>query len=538
MGALEIRNTEIRCPKCLEIKKIMIMPDYPQSQVQIMCTCNKKVEPLFEYYTQTTKKIEFNIVCTKCQKTEMKHPRFCQDCLKVYCHKCSDIHILETEKLRNSVNTKTNGHRITQIEKNDFFCVTHQSENVIGYCQQCLINVCAICIKDQKHEFHQVELYTSIMPDKNAKDSIKQGLKQSEIRIEKNRKQYKKILKKFPNNSKLKDLEKLMNYSEEVNKDILELLKYFYALYDHSKFKNYSIIFNLIANVNFNFKKYKLPQKPTEEDINIFTQFLKKNFIIKRRKKETGEIFSDESSDDEIDDTIKPKGLMKKRRSSTLDENTLKNVIKEESNVEIALDTDLNIPQFPVEPKNDPIVRSHKNSCVSPKPVKVVKNAIIPEAFIEKKEEKPIVMAPIKKLNMPSVFEKKEEKPKERPQIIKTGIDSAKMKANQDFLKKMLESRGGMVFGMRMPSQARTESTLSQNQVTNIEHGNNEEGKNEEVLISTSSIQKGKKKAKKKFMTENLNVDEENPNSEVQKEENEKNKETAKEKIEQTEKKE
>ena len=181
------------------------------------------------------------------------------------------------------------------------------------------------------------------------------------------------------------------------------------------------------------------------------------------------------------------------------------------------------------EPKYEP--EPEPEEVYHPPPKKEIKEKL-PKKNVKKEK------VPQRPHHAPKIRNIHKEEEEERPQIIKTGIDSAKMKANQDFLKKMLESRGGMVFGMRMPSQARTESTLSQNQVTNIEHGNNEEGKNEEVLISTSSIQKGKKKAKKKFMTENLNVDEENPNSEVQKEENEKNKETAKEKIEQTEKKE
>ena len=534
MGALEIRNAEIRCPKCLEIKRIMIMPDHPETQVQIMCKCSQTVESLFEYYDQTKKKIEFNIVCVKCNKTEMKHPRFCHECLKVYCHKCANDHLSETENIRTSINVNAAGHRITQIEKNDFFCATHQLENVVGFCQQCLMNICKSCIKEGVHEFHQVELYTSIMPDKNARDSIKQGLKKSEEKIEKNRRQYKKILKKFPKYPKLKELEKLMNYNEEVNKDILELLKYFYSLYDHSKQKNYSVIFNIIANANFNLKKYKLPNKPKEEDINIFTKFLKKNFIIKRRKKETGEILSDESSDDEVDDTIQPKCQLLKRRSSTLDENSLKNVIKEDENVEIALDTDLNPPpQFPVEPKNDPITRDHKNSCVSPKPVKVIKNVKIPDIFTQKKEEKPVVMAPIKKLNMPIIFEKKEEKPKERGQIIKTGADSSKMNENKDFLKQMFANKGmGMGMGMRGP--AATGSGLSENQVVSIVHENAEEGKTEEVIIKATGIQKGKRKARKKFMTENLDVVDVNPypEPEVKNEENEKIEEAAKENAE------
>ena len=145
----------------------------------------------------------------------------------------------------------------------------------------------------------------------------------------------------------------------------------------------------------------------------------------------------------------------------------------------------------------------------------------IPDIFTQKKEEKPVVMAPIKKLNMPIIFEKKEEKPKERGQIIKTGADSSKMNENKDFLKQMFANKGmGMGMGMRGP--AATGSGLSENQVVSIVHENAEEGKTEEVIIKATGIQKGKRKARKKFMTENLDVVDVNPypEPEVKNEEN------------------
>ena len=124
------------------------------------------------------------------------------------------------------------------------------------------------------------------------------------------------------------------------------------------------------------------------------------------------------------------------------------------------------------------------------------------------------------------IFEKKEEKPKERAQIIKTGVDSSKMNQNKDFLKQMFANKGmGMGMGMRSPAQ--TGVGLSEKQVVSIVHENNEEGKTEEIIIKTTGIQKGKRKARKKFMTENLSVVDVNPYPEQEKKE-EKTEETIK----------
>ena len=508
MGALEMRNKKVRCPKCLEIKRMIILPDYPSSLIEVMCNCNKTVESLSDYCKEIKKKIDFNIICTKCQRSDIKNPRFCYDCQSIYCSKCFSNHSNDDSE------KNENKHRIINVEKFDFHCVDHQSEIFMGFCQQCLINICPICIKEKKHEFHQVDLYTSIIPDKKQRENIRKGLKKSEEKIESNHKIGKRILKKNKKTDKYSEIETLLKINEETNKNILSLLKYFYTLYENSKHKNYSMIHNLITNTQFNLKIFKAPKKITEKDTENFIKYLKNNFILIRRNKETKEPIL-ENSDDEIseEEEDEKENEINIRRSSTFDENLISQTVPTESS-EITLDTDLT-PTYK-EPENNiknsriSKNREHGNSLVSksPDPIKVVKNVKIPDIFT-KKEEKPIRNnGPRAKLNMPSIFEKKEEKPKERAQIIKTGADPSMMNDKKDLLKQMLGNKGMQKGG-----------NLGKEEVVSIVHENNEEGGAEEVLNKFTNIQKKKKKPKKKFMTEEGNVVNENPYPEEEKKE-------------------
>ena len=44
MGGLEVRNKYLRCPKCLEIKRIRIKPEYPESKLKMNCRCSETEE--------------------------------------------------------------------------------------------------------------------------------------------------------------------------------------------------------------------------------------------------------------------------------------------------------------------------------------------------------------------------------------------------------------------------------------------------------------------------------------------------------------
>ena len=42
-------------------------------------------------------------------------------------------------------------HKTIHAEKLDFYCVNHQTENFIGNCQQCLMNICSRRYKEGPH---------------------------------------------------------------------------------------------------------------------------------------------------------------------------------------------------------------------------------------------------------------------------------------------------------------------------------------------------------------------------------------------------
>jgi hypothetical protein len=91
MGGLEVSNEYLRCPKCLEIKRLTIKPEYPESKVKMNCRCSEKEINLYEYLKDLKKKDDFKIICAKCQK-DPKEPKYCYECQKIYCVKCSDFH--------------------------------------------------------------------------------------------------------------------------------------------------------------------------------------------------------------------------------------------------------------------------------------------------------------------------------------------------------------------------------------------------------------------------------------------------------------
>ena len=181
MGALEIRNKKLRCINCLDIRRLLIVPGYPDPKIEIMCHCNRSVEPLLEYCSELKKVTDFKLVCAKCGKEEIKHPRFCYECLAVYCSKCCNSHLpRKTGDEESFKRSSLTGHKTIHVEKMDFYCINHQTEEFKAYCQQCLMNICPICLRDKTHEFHKVDYFEVIKIDKKAKEVIKKNMKKAE----------------------------------------------------------------------------------------------------------------------------------------------------------------------------------------------------------------------------------------------------------------------------------------------------------------------------------------------------------------------
>ena len=552
MGALEIRNKQLRCINCLDIRRLLIIPGYPDPKIEIMCHCNKSEESLLDYCSELKKVNDFQLICQKCGKEEIKHPRFCYECLSVYCSKCCFNHLpRKTGEEDNSKRASLSGHKTIHVEKLDFFCVKHQNENFIGFCQQCLMNICPLCFKEETHQYHQVELFSVIKVDKKAKDDIKKSLKKAEKKIEKNNKEIKSFIKKYKKNLDLKEMEEEFKICSEENVDILELMKNCYKLYDDTKIKNYSIIYNLIKNSGFNLKRLKLEKSTTtEEKADAIMKYLKKDFFIlyKRSKAniEEFDINNDEAQDEEEEEkdddkeeipvrpqsntqkiSIKKPELqqqnlneinpIKENENENEIDNTVpysapQNFLQQEEQVDYEKDVIDNNNNASQQPKNEikrikmpAIFENHPKNNPSPSfhqptPKKLKMPLMFEKKEEEKKPEKPLpAMAKIK---MPSMFDKKEEdnKPKERAAIISTGA-KANMGDRKDFLAQMMEKKGGMV---GKPKNAVNTGDSSQPPEEKIEiiHESNE-GKTEDVLNKVTVTNKKKKKPRKaKFALE------------------------------------
>ena len=527
MGALEIRNKKLRCPQCLDIRRLLIVPGYPDPKIEIMCHCNKSVESFLEYCSELKKIQNFKLICSKCGKEEIKHPRFCYECMAVFCSKCCNSHTPRiTENEESNKNASLVGHKTIHVEKLDFYCINHQTENYMAYCQQCLMNICNQCLKEGTHKFHSVELYSVIQLDKKSKDLVKKDIKKIEKKIEKNNNLIKKFIKKNKKCEGIKEIEEEFKVISEENDNILELISKCYELYEHSKVKNYSIIYNLIKNSKFNLKTLKFEKKETiEEKIEHLSKYLKKDFYVLYKRSKTNveefEVDNDENQEEEEEDDDEY-NAPSQFRSSSFHKSSIKmsNEVldqKEEeqtNNINVINENDENdikrietAPQTVLNPEQEVnaqiIARQNNNNIPSQPPKKEMKKIKMPDIFNPQAQKRPsaAMIPPPKKLKMPLMFEKKEEdnKPKERAAIIKTGA-SGGLGNKKDFLSQMLNKQG---MAGKPKGAAPTEIAQPEEEKIEIIHESNEAGTTEQVLNKVAVTNTKKKKPKKaKFVIE------------------------------------
>ena len=241
-----------------------------------------------DYLKDLKKKEKFVIKCAKCQTEDPKEPKYCYQCKKLYCVKCCDYH----SQLSNLVSdnnegnkdddvNKLIGHKVIEIDKVDFYCILHQKEKFIGFCTKCLLNYCSKCEEEKLHQNHEVKLFAPLLIDKKKKELIKEGKKLSQNKIDYNHKVSKKIRKKIKNDENKKQIETLSKENEKINETILELFDFLYDIYEKTKHKNYSIIYNVNNNINFNSDKLKFEKgKHEEEDAIHLIEYLKTDFIL------------------------------------------------------------------------------------------------------------------------------------------------------------------------------------------------------------------------------------------------------------------
>ena len=551
MGALEIRNKKLRCTRCLDIRRLLIIPSPKKPKIEVTCHCNKSVENLLDYCNEIKKVTEIKLVCSKCKKDSIVHPRICYDCLLIYCSKCCDNHLPNKNLDDVPVRASLVGHTTIHVEKSDYYCVDHQNHNFIGYCQQCLMNLCNECIREGTHKFHHVDIFSVIKPSRSDKDQFKNNIKISEQKIESNNKKITNFCKLHKDDKRTKKIEKRYKIIYEENNDILMLLKYSFNLYKSNKMKNYSIIYNVTKNKKFNTKLLDLDKSNSEEEkFKLILKYLKKDALIlyKRSKNDQEKFISDnekeneDSNNDENEENIYSSynDIDNQNNNEENDEKNYldDNIILESEEVD-NVDNNLNINELQNENNNNKIDIKNDENIIKNENNFQPKKLKIPSIFEQKQQQKmPYLTAKDiprpKKLKIPTMFEKREEdnKPKERAGIINIGA-SKDMKQKKDFLSKMMEKKremGGEIGGY---TNEENNNKINKEEVklnTHIQERNeiiqdNNEGNTEEVINKVVIANKKKKKPKRSqafgFGEEFIELPKSKPKHEIVEENNE-----------------
>ena len=466
MGALEIRNAKLRCPRCLDIRRLLIIPSIRKPKIEIMCHCNKSIENLLDFFNEINKVTDIKPVCSKCSKELIKHPRLCYDCLLIYCSKCCDNHLPKQNNGDIPIRASLVGHTTIHIEKLDYYCVDHQNNTFVGYCQQCLMNLCNECIREGTHKSHHVDIFSVIKPTNKDKDDMKNGIKNSESKIERNNKKIFNFCRTHQDDKRTREIGDKYRLITEENNDILALLKYCFNLYKSSKLKNYSIIYNIIRNNKFNNKKLELENANTDEEkFEMIFSYLKRDALIlyKRTKTNKEKFKSDEDNEEEEEDDIIDE-VQEENSNTNISSNNkqfIENNSKEKQNeIDNNMEDKFNLyenvdedndninnniyPENNKEENQDNIeeninINKYKNSMEeinnksnvnseqninNEKPKKLKMPTIFNQPQNEKKDISAKDVPRPKKLKMPSMFEKHEEEEKisEKPLPIKANL--------------------------------------------------------------------------------------------------------------------
>ena len=535
MGGLEVRNKSLRCERCLDIKRLTIIPEYPEPILKMECRCSDKNSKLFEFLNEYKKKEHFIIKCTKCQSLNPKEPKYCYKCQKIYCTKCSDFHEqlsnIDTDKENNELNDNDNndvfaslGHKAINVGNFDYQCIIHNEEKYAGFCKKCSLNICQKCINENIHKDHDVSIFSEILLDKNKKEIIKGCLSLSHDKISHNEKICKKIKKKIKNEDNKKLISTLLKENKKINESILEFFEIMYDIYEKSKFMNYSIIFNARKNTSFNVRKLNFEKKDNEEQDAIeLIEYLKNDFILEtdysrkkreeEKKQENNKEDNNNSENKEKEDNnvlINDSNVQSKSIEDNKNINEIVEIIEEKENKteekkeeekqeeikkeEIKKEEIKKVDSKNEEFKKEILKQLGKKDLTKDKEKKEVKKDEIKEV---KKEEKKEEIKEIKK------EEKKEVKEEEKKEDIKKKDNNIKKTSTQPLssvgakaalFKKMMEAKGGGMIGK--PLSETKNSTGNTEKSVKIEQTKNE-GNTVELLNNIKITKVAKKKPRK-----------------------------------------
>lgn len=275
MGNFSIKAKILRCETCFMLKKLLIEPSCPDSTIVSECSCGFTRTTIKSFVDEIKKKEIYELKCDLCKK-EVKQALYCIKCRRLSCNTCKIIH--------EEMQSNQDEHIYIDPYKYDFHCAYHHEKLFIAYCMDCDINVCFNCIKEKRHKKHMVVLYNKLEINEKEVAKIKNNIKLSDVKIIKNVNIGKAFFKQIKDEEKKELLKNVFNNSYKENKNILGLIQYFLMIYEDSKNKNYTIIFNLIENIKFNQQPFTVSKSASfDEKLNNFIEYLKNDFILFKR---------------------------------------------------------------------------------------------------------------------------------------------------------------------------------------------------------------------------------------------------------------
>ena len=275
MGNFSIKAKILRCETCFMLKKLLIEPSCPDSTIVSECSCGFTRTTIKSFVDEIKKKEIYELKCDLCKK-EVKQALYCIKCRRLCCNTCKIIH--------EEMQSNQDEHIYIDPYKYDFHCAYHHEKLFIAYCMDCDINVCFNCIKEKRHKKHMVVLYNKLEINEKEVAKIKNNIKLSDVKIIKNVNIGKAFFKQIKDEEKKELLKNVFNNSYKENKNILGLIQYFLMIYEDSKNKNYTIIFNLIENIKFNQQPFTVNKSASfDEKLNNFIEYLKNDFILFKR---------------------------------------------------------------------------------------------------------------------------------------------------------------------------------------------------------------------------------------------------------------
>ena len=521
MGGLEVSNKSMRCEKCFEIKRMTIIPEYPEPKLKMECRCDDKETKLFEFLTEFKKKENFKVKCAKCQSDNPKEPKYCYTCQKIYCVKCLDFHSqlsnLTGEQKEGDNNNNSDvmnliGHKVIGVEKVDFYCILHENEKFTGFCKKCLLNFCQKCQEENLHKDHEIALFSEILLDDKKKQIIKGCIALSHEKIEHNEKICKKIKKKIKNEENKNLINTLSKENKKINEKIIEYFETMFEMYEKLKHKNYSIIFNARKNTKFNKDVIKLDKKDKdieEEDGVALIEYLKNDFILHtdyslkkkgERKEEQQNIMAS------INDNIEANDDEKKEKEKE-DEEIFKNLIKDDVKIEEEKKEEKKEEKVEEkkeekieekkEEKKEETKKEKKEREKKEKEEKARKEKEEKERLKkEEKEKKEHDKKDKEKKDDKKKEEKKDDKKKEEKKDDKKGPSNNKINEKSALFKQMMEAKGGGMIGRPGTYGPGPKGNTNNEPAIKIEHTRNE-GNTVDLLNNIKVSKTVKKKPKK-----------------------------------------